>query len=87
MTNKYEISDEQFIENEYAWPRWPILFIKRRPARDNADIGFIWGDLDRKPGEAHKCYFGYNAFLDETKDVEPVMMTSSEIVAAGWVVD
>ena len=86
-TSLTEISDEQFIENEYAWPMWPNLFIKKRSARSREDMGFIYGNLDRKPGEPHRCYFNVNAYLDDLSNKEPVLMTSAEIVAAGWVVD
>lgn len=82
------LDDEQFIEEEYKWPSWPFLFIKKRQEKGTPDTGFIYGSLERKKGEPFKCYLNCNLYIPNTwEGKEPALMTAKEIVEAGWIVD
>lgn len=84
-----EASDEEFLELDQAWPLWPYCPVKRPRRGDGPSLGFVFSNLDRKPGEPFKFYrVGLDHLQQKLAELpEPEMKTAAELVAEGWIVD
>lgn len=79
----------KFILDQDQWPRWPVLFMKRRRAAGLPDCGIIQGSLEtefRADGPISLTHVEYDEGGAKPVDTT-VFPTVNAMLDAGWEVD